>query len=403
MTGPLSGIRIVDITNVVAGPSAAAQLADQGADVIKVEPPTGDLIRGSAGASDGLPPMFITCNRGKRSLAIDLKQDAARPVLWRLLERADMLIQNLRPGAMERLGFGEPAVRQRNPGLIYVSISGFGESGPYAGKRVYDPLVQAISGFADVQGDDPEGRPRMIRTVIADKTTAVYAAQAATAALFHRERTGEGQHVRVAMLDATISMLWAEGMGPFTVIGDGGKVPPPSHDRIFETADGYITAGAVSDREWAGLCKALDRPDWLDDPRFATQQSRVENKDQRYSVMAAEFLRRPGAVWMKLLDDNDVPCAPVLRRSEVFTNPQVVNNAIVHEIGQPGVGAIRQARPAARFDRTPPHLPRPAPGLGADSRAILREIGYSGREVDDMVTSGLVIDGKPLPDARISD
>ncbi|MDE0812245.1 MAG: CoA transferase, partial [Alphaproteobacteria bacterium] len=254
MSGPLSGIRIVDITNVVAGPSCAAQLADQGADVIKVEPPAGDLIRKSA--ESGLPPMFITCNRGKRSLAIDLKQPEATDVLWKLMERADVLVQNLRPGAMERLGFGEPVVRTRNPGIIYLSISGFGETGPYAGKRVYDPLVQSVSGFADMQGEGIT--PKMIRTVIADKTTAVYAAQAVTAALFHRERTGEGQHVRVAMLDVMLSMMWAEGMSPFTVVAEGGKIPPPSHDRIFETADGHITAGSVSDSEWRGLCAALE-------------------------------------------------------------------------------------------------------------------------------------------------
>ncbi len=392
MSGPLSGIRVVDITNVVAGPSAAVQLADQGADVIKVEPPTGDLIRQSAGAPDGLPPMFITCNRGKRSLAVDLKRAEAKDILWRLLEQADVLIQNLRPGAMDRLGFDEPAVRQRNPRIIYVSISGFGESGPYSGKRVYDPLIQAMSGFADLQGDDPSGRPRMIRTVIADKTTAVYAAQAATAALFCRERTGEGQHVRVAMLDAMISMLWAEGMGPFTVIAEGGKVPPPSHDRIFQTSDGYITAGSVSDSEWRGLCTAMQRPDWLDDPQFATQKERIRNKDQRYTAMAEEFLGATSAEWIEALDRNDVPCAPVLRRSEIFHNPQIIHNRLIHEVEQPAVGMIRQARPAARFERSPTHNPRPAPGLGEHSTAILRELGYTDGDVDALVASGLIID-----------
>ena len=390
MSGPLAGIRVVDITNVVAGPSAAAQLADQGADVIKVEPPTGDLIRKSAGSSDGLPPMFITCNRGKRSLAIDLKRDEAKDILWRLLERADVFIQNLRPGVMERLGFAEPQVRDRNPGLIYVSISGFGDSGPYAGKRVYDPLVQAMSGFADLQGDDPDGRPQMIRTVIADKTTAVYAAQAATAALFHRERTGIGQHVRVAMLDAMISMLWAEGMGPFTVIAEGGTVPPPSHDRIFQTLDGYITAGTVSDSEWQGLCKALDRPEWLHDPRFATQADRVRNKDARYALMAKALLAGTSAAWIEALDRNDVPCAPVLRRGAMFEHPQILHNQIVHEIDQPSVGRIRQARPAARFERSPAHDPRPAPRLGEHGLAVLRELGYSESKIRTLAKRGIV-------------
>ena len=386
MSGPLSGIRVVDITNVVAGPSCAAQLADQGADVIKVEPHKGDLIRSSA--ESGLPPMFITCNRGKRSLAIDLKRPEASDVLWRLMDRADVLVQNLRPGAMERLGFGEPEVRARNPGIIYLSISGFGETGPYAGKRVYDPLVQAVSGFADLQGEGIS--PKMIRTVIVDKTTAVYSAQAVTAALYHRERTGEGQHVRVAMLDAMLSMMWAEGMSPFTVISEGGKLPPPSHDRIFETTDGHVTAGAVSDSEWSGLCKAMERPQWLTDPRFATQALRNRNKDQRYGAMAEVFKTKPSAYWLEALDLNDVPNAPVLKRGEIFDHPQVINNDIIHEFEQPGVGPIRQARPAARFEKTPANPPRPAPAIGEHSKTILTELGYSDAEITAMATAGIV-------------
>lgn len=387
MSGPLAGIRVVDITNVVAGPSCAAQLADQGADVIKVEPPSGDLIRKSS--ESGLPPMFITCNRGKRSLAIDLKRPEAADVLWRLMERADVLVQNLRPGAMERLGFGEPEVRARNPGIIYCSISGFGETGPYAGKRVYDPLVQAVSGFADMQGEGIA--PKMIRTVIADKTTAVYAAQAVTAALFHRERTGEGQHVRLAMLDAMLSMMWAEAMGPFTVVAEGGKLPPPSHDRIFETEDGHITAGAVSDSEWRGVCAALERPEWLTDPRYLTQALRTRNKDQRYGDMAEVFKTRPSAYWLEALDKNDVPNAPVLRRGEVFEHPQVVNNQTIHELDQPDVGLIRQARPAARFEKSPTAAPRPAPILGQHSEEILVELGYDREKIDAMTASGVVV------------
>ena len=391
MSGPLSGIRVVDITNVVSGPAAATQLADQGADVIKIEPPAGDLIRKSA--ESGLPPMFISSNRGKRSLAIDLKRPEAADVLWRLLERADVLIQNLRPGAMERLGFGEPTVRARNPRLIYLSISGFGETGPYADKRVYDPLIQAMSGFADIQGQG--GAPKMIRTVIADMTTAVYAAQAVTAALYHRERTGEGQHVRLAMLDAMVSMLWPEGMVPFTVIADGGTLPPPSHDRIFQTSDGYITAGSVSDSEWRGLCAGLERPEWLTDPLFATQALRGRNKDKRYGQMAEVFVNRTSADWIEALDRNDVPCAPVLKRGEMFDHPQVRNNRLVHEVEQPGVGPIRQARPAARFAASPAIDPRPAPGLGQHSREVLGELGYSQAEIDAMVTAKVVFGDGP--------
>jgi crotonobetainyl-CoA:carnitine CoA-transferase CaiB-like acyl-CoA transferase len=386
MTGPLAGLRVVEITNVVAGPSAAAQLADQGADVIKVEPPAGDIIRKSS--NTGLPPIFISCNRGKRSLALDLKKPAAADVLWRLIERADVFIQNLRPGAVDRLGFGEEQVRKRNPTVIYLSISGFGETGPYAGKRVYDPLVQAVSGFADIQGEGIH--PKMIRTIIADKTTAVYSAQAVTAALYHREKTGQGQHVRVAMLDAMVSLLWPEGMAPLTIVSNEETIPAPSHDKIFKTSNGYITAGAVSDSEWKGLCQALEHNEWLDDPIFLTQQLRNTNKDKRYKLMAETFETRKSEEWITILDKNDVPCAPVLKRSELLENPQIINNQIISEFEQPGVGTVRQARPAARFSKTPAMKPRPAPGLGEHNKQILSEVGFTNDEIDNFLKTQVI-------------
>jgi crotonobetainyl-CoA:carnitine CoA-transferase CaiB-like acyl-CoA transferase len=386
MTGPLAGLRVVEITNVVAGPSAAAQLADQGADVIKVEPPAGDIIRKSS--NTGLPPIFISCNRGKRSLALDLKKPAAADVLWRLIERADVFIQNLRPGAVDRLGFGEEQVRKRNPTVIYLSISGFGETGPYAGKRVYDPLVQAVSGFADIQGEGIH--PKMIRTIIADKTTAVYSAQAVTAALYHREKTGQGQHVRVAMLDAMVSLLWPEGMAPLTIVSNEETIPAPSHDKIFKTSNGYITAGAVSDSEWKGLCQALEHNEWLDDPMFLTQQLRNTNKDKRYKLMAETFETRKSEEWITILDKNDVPCAPVLKRSELLENPQIINNQIISEFEQPGVGTVRQARPAARFSKTPAMKPRPAPGLGEHNKQILSEVGFTNDEIDNFLKTQVI-------------
>jgi len=387
MNGPLSGIRVIEITNVVAGPSTGVQLADQGADVIKVESPRGDIIRSSA--KNGLPPMFISCNRGKRSLSLDLKNPTAKDILWRLLENADVLVENMRPGTMKRLGFGRETLRQRNPRIVSLSITGFGETGPYSKKRVYDPLIQAVSGFADLQGESIE--PKMIRTVIADKTTAVYATQAITAALYHREKTGVGQDINIAMLDAMVSLLWPEGMSPYTIIKDGGSLPPPSHDRIFETTDGHITAGAVSDSEWSGMCHAMNRKDLITDERFSTQQLRVSNKDQRYALMAKIFRTRSSTEWLRALDENDVPSAPVLKRAEMFKNPQILNNKIISAIKQPGVGEIRQARPAAKFSVTPTSQPRPAPRLGEHSIEILSEIDFSREEINALIETKVVV------------
>ena len=242
MTRPLSGITVIDLCSVVSGPAAMATLADQGADVIKVETLTGDVMRHGRAASPGFSASFVACNRGKRSIALDLKQPKGKAILWQLIEQADVFAQNFRPGAIERLGFGYGAAKACNPGLVYLSITGVGPTGPYAGKRIYDPMIQALSGLTDIQANAETGRPKMVRTLIADKTTAIYAAQAVTAALFARTRSGEGQHVEMAMLDVMLSFLWPEGMSPFAVVADDTQSAIASaHDMIFETADGFIT------------------------------------------------------------------------------------------------------------------------------------------------------------------
>jgi crotonobetainyl-CoA:carnitine CoA-transferase CaiB-like acyl-CoA transferase len=392
--GPLSGIRVLDLTSVVSGPAAMVTLADQGADVIKVEPLTGDImraVRGSGGS--GLTPNFISCNRGKRSVAIDLKNPKVAPLLWQLIESADVFAQNFRPGAIERLGFGADQVMKRNPRLVYLSISGVGETGPYASKRVYDPVIQSISGLADIQADPTTGRPKMVRTLIADKTTAIYAAQAVTAALLSRASTGRGQHVRVSMLDVMMSYLWPEGMAPFSLVADGTQdVTSSAHDMIFPTSDGYITLGAISNNEWLGLCTALEKPEWIEDPRFSTPAARAANRQERLECVEQALGGRDTATIIAALEANDVPCAPVLKRRAVIDHPQVVNNEIVHTIDHQQLGEVRQARAAARFEDTPSHIPREAPLLGEHSRQVLLEMGISESECDALVSAGALHD-----------
>jgi crotonobetainyl-CoA:carnitine CoA-transferase CaiB-like acyl-CoA transferase len=377
MPGPLAGIRIVDLTSMISGPVATMMLADQGADVIKIEPPDGDLVRLLGPNRAGLTATFISANRSKRSMALDLKQESGMQVLQRLLATADVFVQNFRPGAIERMGLGEDAVRAIRPDIVYVSISGFGEAGPYAQKRVYDPVIQALSGLAAIQKDGSSGRPRMVRTIIPDKTTAVTAAQAITAALFARERSGDGQHVKLAMLDTMVAYLWPEGMTGYTFVGREvpGSRAQLAQDLIFATADGYITTGAVSDVEWQGMCKALERDDWLADERFRTAQDRVVNVQDRLELMAGVLAERPSAEWLQRLDAEGVPCAPVLERHEVFEHEQVKVNQTVSEYDHPVAGRIRQPRPAARFDRTPAEMTRHAPVLGEHSLEILAELG----------------------------
>ena len=396
MAGPLTGVRVIDISAVLSGPLACGILADQGADVIKVETLDGDIVRRMGGKPDGVTAGFVTANRGKRSIAVDVKTEAGLGIVKELLSDADVLIQNFRPGAIERMGLGEPVVRELNPRIIFVSISGFGESGPYAHKRVYDPVIQSLSGLADIQRDRQTGRPMMIRTVIPDKTTGLTAAQAITAALFSRERTGEGQHIRLAMIDAMLSLAWAEGMAAYTVVGHEDNVPPETRpDLIYQTLDGYITAGAVSDAEWQGMCRALGQEQWLTDERFATPASRVRNATERLNLTAEVLATRESGYWLPRLDAEGVPSAPVLSRRELLDHEQIAANQLIEEMDQPGIGAIRQARPPARFSRTHATIGGPAPHLGEHTTDVLAALGRSEADIAALIDQGVVRQGGP--------
>lgn len=382
--GPLAGIRIVDLTSVISGPGAIGILADQGADVIKIEPASGDIMR-SRGPNPGFTPGFVSCNRGKRSVVLDLKQPEAADILWRLIDTADVVAQNFRPGVIDRLGFGADAALKRKPSLVYMSISGVGDSGPYAGKRVYDPVVQALSGVADIQADPESGRPRMIRTLVGDKTTAIYAAQAITAALLARARTGKGQHVQLSMLDTLVSYIWPEGMTAHSIVGkEDHNARPTPHDMIFPTADGYITLGAVSDKEWQALCRVIQREDLIADPRFVTAADRNKNRQERMEVVEQALGSFDTASVLNALEDGDVPCAPVLSRMEMLEDAQVQHNRLVQIIDQPGLGALRQARPAARFgDGQPAPIPT-APALGEHTDEVLAELGLDNNTISSL-------------------
>jgi crotonobetainyl-CoA:carnitine CoA-transferase CaiB-like acyl-CoA transferase len=365
---------------MVSGPSATMLLADQGADVIKVENPQGgDHTRAAANRRGGFSASFLNNNRNKRSLVLDLKAPPGIEALKRLIATADVFIQNFRAGVIDRMGFGEVAVRALRPDIVYVSISGFGEAGPFAQKPVYDPLIQALSGLASIQGGSDQARPRLVRTIVPDKLTGVVAAQAITAALLARERTGEGQHVRLSMLDAVVAFLWGSDMGSQTFVGD--ELPQQEAasfiDLIYETKDDYISAAVQTDREWVALTRALDHPEWLDDPRFATPALRHKHIDERLAMTQEVLRTRPAAEWLQRLTAEGVPCAPVLTRSRMIDHPQVVANGVVVETEHPAAGLVRQARPAARFSGTPTSVRRGAPELGEHTEEILAEIGFT--------------------------
>lgn len=394
MSGPLSGFRVLDLSRVLSGPVATMLLADQGADVIKVEPSSGDMVRAMGGGTK-ITTGFLSANRGKRSIALDLHSEAGIDVVKRIAQDADVFVQNFRPGAIEGMGLGEDVLRAINPRLIYVSISGFGETGPYAHKRVYDPVIQALSGLADLQADNEHDRPRMVRTVIPDKTTGLTVAQAVTAALLARERTGEGQHVKVAMLDTMIAYLWPEGLGGLTRVGEEANVKTGqrSKDLIYETQDGYITCGALTNKEWHGLCRALDRTEWIEDERFATPAARGRNVKVRLDSTQEVLLTRTSGEWLERLDAEEVPSAPVLTRPQILEHEQVLANDIISEYDHPGIGRVRQPRPAAQFLGTPLDREPIAPLLGEHGREILVEFGYDDAGIDALLEAGVL--GKP--------
>jgi len=381
---PLTGIRIIDLTSMLSGPWATMILADQGADVIKVEEPRqGDHTRSYGNRRNGFSASFLNLNRNKRSLSLDLKTSQGVEILKRLSQSADVLVQNFRPGVVERLGIDEANIRKVAPEIVYVSINGFGEKGPYSHKPVYDPIVQAFSGLTTVQAGADDRRPRLIRTVLPDKLTAVTAAQAIAAALVGRLRTGKGQHVRLSMLDAVLAFLWASDMGAQTYVGErvSARTAASFIDLIYETADGFMTVAVMTNKEWAALTSALERPEWLEDRRFSTPDLRDQNIDQRLAMTQDVLKTRSTEAWLQRLEAAGVPCAPVLTRDEVIQHPQIVASGILLESEHPTAGRLRQTRTAARFE-APTIIRRGAPRLGEHSHEILAELGLAEETIE---------------------
>ena len=390
--GPLNSIKVLDLTSMVSGPLAAAILGDQGADVLKVEPVHGEQLRHLGEPHNGVPASFFSCNRNKKSLAVDLKTEAGKDILWKLIDSADVLLQNFRPGAMSRMGFDESEVRRRNKRIIYVSISGFGDKGPYAHKRVYDPIIQGLSGATDIQADRSTGRPNMFRIILADKVSAMTAAQAVSSALFHRERVGEGQHIQLSMLDATVAFFWPEAMTGLTFAEKEADVTKTfsSIDLIYETSDGYITISVISDKEWKGICEVLNCEELIQDERFATSRARRQHSEERRSVIGEMVEKWTSEELLKSLDENDVPCAPLLSRMELMEHPQIVESQTIQKLEFEGFGEVRQARPAARFQLTESEIRSPAPKLGQHSTEVLGSLGYSKKTIDEYIALGTI-------------
>jgi len=394
MSGPLHGVRIVDLTNMISGPLGAMILADQGADVIKVESPHGDNTRHTATRRGGFSASFLNNNRNKRSVVLDLKKDGARAALMRLIAGADVVMQNFRPGVVDRLGIGYEAARSVRSDLIYASITGFGDSGPYAHKPVFDPLVQSLSSLPTVQAGADERRPALIRTILPDKLTGFTVAQAVTAALFARERSGEGQHIRLSMLDTVVHFLWSSDMGGHTFVGDELETETAQSfiDLIYETADSHLSVAAFRRADWERLAAACERPEWKTDPRFLTTEGLEHYKSERLELTQQALRARSTAEWIARLEEFDVPCAPVLTRRDMIRHPQIAANALIVETDHPQAGRLRQTRPPARFEGTPTEQRRGGPLLGQHTVEALSESGLTPEEIRALLQSGAAVD-----------
>jgi len=387
-TRPLAGVRVVDLTTNMSGPLATMVLADQGADVVKVEPPSGDLIRTVGTGHDGMSAYFANVNRGKRSIAVDLATDEGRELVARLAADADVFVQNFRPGVVERMGLGAAPLMAANPRLVHASISGFGTSGPLGTAPAYDHVVQALSGFAALQSEGAS-EASMVRQGAIDKATAYSAAQAITAALLARVRTGRGTRVEVSMLDVAVAFLWPDGMMNHTCLAPDELLPPVSRSfRLTPTADGHVSLVTLTAAQWDGLVQALlegGGPDLSDTgARMAGGAAIMRQVRQRIASMTtAEVVERLAAA--------DVPCAPVLGLDEIHTHEQVVASGTVRELDHAVLGPIRQPRPAPCFDGIAPEAVPWAPRLGQHTLEILDEAGLDPSEVTALVESGVVV------------
>ncbi|MGI9525240.1 MAG: CaiB/BaiF CoA transferase family protein [Hyphomicrobiaceae bacterium] len=388
--GPLNGVRVLDFTSMVSGPLATMTLGDLGADVVKVEAPKGDHARRVATRRGGFSASFLINNRNKRSIVLDLKTDVGLRAALRLIKKADVVIQNFRPGVADRIGIGEAAARALNAKVIYVSISGFGFDGPYTHKPVFDPLVQATSGLTTVQAGSDDQRPRLVRTILPDKLTGVQAAQSIAAALFARERRGIGQHIKLSMLDTVVAFLWSSDMGSHTFVGDerAEETAQSFIDLIYETTDGYISVAVMQDKEWKAFATAVDCPELCEDERFRTAAQREENKNDRLQAMQAAIRHFRSADILARLETHDVPCAPVLTRSEMLQHPQILANDIVREFDHPFSGTLRIARHPTQYSETPTAIRRGAPVLGEHTREVLAECGFSSNEIAEIEETG---------------
>jgi formyl-CoA transferase len=388
--GPLAGIRVLDLTRVLAGPYCTMFLGDLGAEVVKVEQPgVGDDTRGWGPPFVGGESAYFLCiNRNKKSFTVDLKTDEGVELVRRLAGSADVLIENFRPGTMERLGLGEENLRSLNPKLIYASLSGFGADGPMSDVPGYDLIVQAWGGLMSITGA-PEGEPTKVGVAIMDLVAGLMLGKAIVAALFAREKIGIGQKIDTSLLEAEVASLINVGSN-YLIAGTTAKRWGNAHPSIvpyqsFKTADGYLVIGVASEGIWQRFCESIGKTEMADDPRFAKNADRVENRVLLVAILSEMFRSRENEHWLKLLNGAEVPCAPIQTIDQVFAAPQVRHRDMLVEVEHPTAGTVRMAGIPVKFSATPASVRLPPPLLGEHTDQVLSSwLGMNDQGIADL-------------------
>jgi crotonobetainyl-CoA:carnitine CoA-transferase CaiB-like acyl-CoA transferase len=401
MSGPLSGFRVVDLTSVVFGPMATQILGDMGADIIKVEGPEGDTTRYTGPArSRDMAALFMGMNRNKRSVVLDVKKQGAKDALWKLIESADVFVHSMRPQKIEALGFSPEAVLKRCPRVVYAGLHGYLNGGPYSGRPAYDDVIQGQSGIASLM-TGVAGEPRYVPLIIADKTCALAASNAITAALLARERTGRGQFVEIPMFETMAFFILAEHLYGHTFVPPEA---PLGYTRLlapwrrpYRTKDGHICMLAYTDPQWVKFWETVGKPELQQDPRFVNLAKRSQNIAELYRIAGESLLGKTTDEWLAIFQDLDIPCARIASLDEVFNDPHLAAVGLFQKATHPTEGEIVMTQLPLRFSDTKVSIDRMQPKFGEHSREILREVGYSERDVRALIESGCAIEGASAP------
>lgn len=397
-SGPLEGVRILDLSAVVMGPYATQILGDLGADVIKVEPPSGDNMRAVGPMRNpGMGALYLHLNRNKRSVVLDLKTAQGRQACLDLAKTSDVLLYNTRPQAMARLGLDYASVAQANPAIVYVGAYGFGRQGPYAGRPAYDDLIQGMTGLPWLYQRTSGDQPRYAPLTLADRAVGMHVAIAILAGVVEARSSGRGQDIEVPMFEAMAQLVLGDHLGGYTFEPNDGPTGYArllvAHRRPYATTDGYISALIYNDKHWIRFFELIGRPELQQDPRFCNHTARAQHIDQAYQLVSEVLATRNNAYWLQALAQADIPAAPLYSVDDLLADPHLNAVNMVRHLQHPSEGALRSPAPVGSYSRTPIDIRRHAPQLGEHTRQVLAEAGYDPKHIEELLNTGAAIDG----------